>query len=267
MDRLGQAIVASVDAPAALWRVLAGLFAGIDSLGSSPAMVVGLLRDAGVGRGDRVIELACGKGAVAVAAARRLGCSVIGVDGAAAFVGSARGLARRRGVERLARFVHADVRALPRDVARARYDGAMMIGLFGLVEAARVLRGLARRGGVYVVDDCFFDPRRGGAGRGGVGHGGVGHGGAGHRVLTMEGCNARIAALGDRVERVAVPAPSAVREMHDRLAARLALNVARIGKERPALKGALREFERRQRRAGRVLSGAVRPAVWVVRRG
>lgn len=255
IDRLELSITASVDAPAALWPVLPGLFAGVRSLGSMPGVIVRLLRGAGVGTGDRVIDLACGKGAVAVGAASGLGCRVIGVDGAGQFVESGRALARRRGVEGLVRFVSADVRVLPRELVGKWFDAALMIGLLGLVDAGRVLRRLTKPGGVYIVDDCFQDPGRGRPARGLGG------------TPTMEECNEGIAGLGDVVERVEVPAPSAVARLHGRLSARLAANAVRVGRERPRLRRELREFLRSQRTATGLLSGAVRPGVWVVRRG
>src|SRR5690606_4579014 len=100
----------------------------------------------------RILDLACGKGAVAVRAAATIGCRVVGVDGCEPFIDSARALARRRGVSRRCRFELADVRTWrdPRP-----FHAAMMIGLFPLGRAARLLRAHVRPGGAYLIDDCI----------------------------------------------------------------------------------------------------------------
>jgi SAM-dependent methyltransferase len=220
----------------------------MDSLGSDPGLIVRLLREGGLERGERVIDLACGKGAIAVGAAGRIGCRVVGVDACEEFVDAARELAERRHVEKLVRFRCGDAMG-----ARGRFDAGVMIGWLSLADAARVLRRLVRPGGVYVVDDLVRAEGR-------VPRGLVG-------TPTREEAAEMVSALGDEVERVAVPPPGRVERMHARLDAGLRANAAGIGRTRPQMRRALREFLGDQRRAQGVIAGAVRPAVWVVRRG
>lgn len=94
------AAAASVDLPASLLPHAGELFAALSALGSTPRRVVNMLARAGVGSGDRVVDLGCGKGAVAVEAAPRLGCRVLGVDAIGPFIEAARSLVRERGVDR-----------------------------------------------------------------------------------------------------------------------------------------------------------------------
>lgn len=248
---LSQAVASSVDAPAALLPVLDELFTGVPSLGSSPRTIVRLLEDAGVRPGQRVLELACGKGTLAVMMAHRLGVRVDAIDGHPPFVDHARAAATRAGMSERVTFSTGDVR---RSVTRGTYDAALMIGLFELEEASRVLRRRTRSGGVYIVDDCFLDPAYARRSR------------VVWDVPTKRKCASLIESLGDRVERVLVPSPSALRTLNTRLYERIARNARRVGSARPKLRPALREFLRRQREANHVLGSVLRPAVWVVRR-
>lgn len=248
---LRRSVAESVDAPVSLVPVFDRLFAGMPSLGSSPRVVMNLLRRAGVGKSSRVLDQACGKGTAAVLCASELGCRVDGVDGCEPFVEEARALARRRGVERRVRFEVAD---LERWRCGRRYNAAMMLGLWPLDVAAAFLRTCVKRGGVYIVDDVYFEPRRGRVPRGL------------ERPPTFAESRAIFEALGDVVEHAHRVPVSTARRMNARLYARLAANARHLAKERPALRGALAEFLRRQRAANRVLNGAFRAAVWVVRR-
>jgi len=248
---LNQAVASSVDAPAALVPVLSELFVGVPSLGSSPRTIVRILEMAGVRAGQRVLELACGKGTLAVMMARRLGVRVDAIDGHAPFVEHARLAAERAGVAERVTFSVGDVR---RGGARGTYDAALMIGLLQIETAARLLRRRTRSGGVYVVDDCFLDPTY------------TRRSNETWDVPTKRECESLIESLGDRVEHVVVPSPSAMRALNTRLYERIARNVRRVGFDRPKLRPALREFLRRQREANRLLGGVLRPAVWVVRR-
>ncbi|MBL0926606.1 MAG: class I SAM-dependent methyltransferase [Phycisphaerales bacterium] len=235
---------ASVDAPAALFPWLGALFEGVDALGGFPVRAANMLARLGVGRGGRVIDLGCGKGAAAVAIARRCGCRVLGVDACPAFVESARRLAAARGVSPLVRFEVGDFRRLrvPR-----RFDAAVMLGCDPLDRAAERLRGLVRRGGVYVADDALApDPRS---------------------PYSARAAAAFIASLGDRVEAIAtVPGPVLARAVSRTLAA-VRANGARLSAERPELRRAVGAFLRAQDRSARELLTRWRAAIVGVRRG
>jgi SAM-dependent methyltransferase len=245
-------VAASLDAPRALGPHLATLFEGLVALGSMPGVTARLLQGAGIRRRHRVLDLACGKGAVAVELAARTGCRVVGLDAYEPFIAAADALAARRGVAERCTFRFADIRALGRP-ARL-FDAALMVGLDPLECAAPRLRALVRIGGLYVIDDCHRNPRHPAA----------------HRFTTLPTRSERhafIGSLGDRVVAVHVPSPSAIRRSHERLSRVLSGRAAILARERPALRPHLREFLGRHRDAGAILSGPLRPAVWVVRRG
>lgn len=132
---LQRAVAASVDAPARLAPVLGDLFAGVPALGSEPRAIARLLRQSGATHRWRVLDLGCGKGAVAVEVARRIGCRVLGVDAHRPFVESARALACRRGVGDRCRFLVGDARR-----ARPGVRGPRARGCSAFVRSASVCR-------------------------------------------------------------------------------------------------------------------------------
>lgn len=76
---------------------LAELTGDLSSLERFPEPLVELLAAAGLSAGARVLDVACGKGAAALALAVKLGVEVDGVDEEDAYVLAAEAEARRRG--------------------------------------------------------------------------------------------------------------------------------------------------------------------------
>jgi len=245
---LVRSITSSVDAPAALAPVFDELFAGIDALGSMPKATVRELMKAGLEPDARVLDLACGKGAVAVEVARRIGCRLDGIDACEAFIASARELAGSKGVADRCRFRVGDVATLH----KGGYDAAMMLGLYPLPEAALLLRRLTRKGGVYVIDDCWWDDALADP--------------PNTECFTKEQSLEIVEAIGDRVERIVTPTPSAVRTLNAHLYAALKANVRRLEHQHSKLRKPLRKFLENQREANRLLGDVLRPALWVIRR-
>jgi SAM-dependent methyltransferase len=74
---------------------LAELVDGLAALAAPDDAALQLLGDSGLAPGARVLDPACGRGAVALALATRLGCQVDGVDESAALVAEAEAEAQR----------------------------------------------------------------------------------------------------------------------------------------------------------------------------
>jgi Methylase involved in ubiquinone/menaquinone biosynthesis len=77
---IAREIARTLETEPRLLPVLPDLLADLDELGTSAEEIVSALRRGGVPRGGRALDLGCGKGAVAVALAERLGLAVEGVD-------------------------------------------------------------------------------------------------------------------------------------------------------------------------------------------
>lgn len=251
-----RAVARSLDAPPSLTPVLPDLFADLPNLGSMPIRTANLLRRAGLRPGSRVLDLACGKGTLALHLARVHQCRVTAVDAFAPFLDEGRAVAARAGVASRVRFVQADVHAFARS-CRTRFDAALMMGLDPLDTAGPLLRSLVKRGGLYAIDDVLLDPR---------------HPRATPRLAaipTRADCFDLIASWSrgrDEVACVHVPSPASMRRLNDGLYARLHAAARRVARTHPRLRPALREFIANQRHANRLLGGPLRPAIWVIRR-
>ena len=247
---LDKEITRSVAGSARLAPHMGRLFRGISSLGSQPAVLVRLLRDAGLGPGSRVIDLGCGKGAAALTLAKRLQASVLGIDACGAFIAEAQSAADRQGLTSRARFIVADVR---KPLLKRPVDAALMIGLDGAELAAPRLRKLVRPGGFYAFDDLIRSrDNRHADWRG---------------VPTREEIDAALTKSGDQIVGFHRPFPSTLARQHASLIRRLVVNAKALGMAQPHLRPALREFINHHRAAQRLIGGALRPALWVVRRG
>lgn len=232
-------------------------------MGSDPAMVVRALRR--VPTGACVIDLACGKGGVAVALAPRL--RVTGVDACEEFVKAARALATRK-KKRGCVFKVGTVRGVK---ATPTWDVAMMLGLFGVEKAAPLLRRFVKPGGVYVVDDAFREEKKAS---------GIGHRASGKKetrraepmwefylsVPTLRESRRVFEELGDEVVEEIVPTRRAVRALNLALYATIERNAERLAKREPTLKRTIEAFLARQREGNALLAGPIRPAMWVVRK-
>lgn len=128
-------------------------------LGSSPEVMAELLRrHVPEPEAMRVLDLACGKGAVSVALARSLGCEVKGVDLLPDFVAHARDKAREYGVAGRCTFEVADANAA---VERERGWDVAILGAAGDIlgsyeETLAKLAGTVRPGGYLLIDDGFL---------------------------------------------------------------------------------------------------------------
>ena len=89
---LDESVAQAMEIDVRLLPLLPELLTDLSELGSSAEQVVSALESVGVNPESTVLDLACGKGAVAVALAQRLGVRVEGVDGFLPFLKAARSL-------------------------------------------------------------------------------------------------------------------------------------------------------------------------------
>jgi 2-polyprenyl-3-methyl-5-hydroxy-6-metoxy-1,4-benzoquinol methylase len=127
-------------------------------LGSSPRDMLDMIRKHVPVTGEtRVLDLACGKGAVSVHLARELGCKVKGVDILPDFVEFARTKAGEYGVDGLCEFVVGDITEAV--TVESGYD-VVVLGAVGDVlgnpeETIRKLKNTVKPGGYILIDDAY----------------------------------------------------------------------------------------------------------------
>ncbi len=108
---------------------------------------------------DTLLDVACGTGAIALALARRYGCSVVGVDASGEMLAAGRHRVAAAGAEARIRLTQGRAEALP--FADASFDGLTAGYLLRYVaDPAATLRELARvvRPGARVASLDFFVP-------------------------------------------------------------------------------------------------------------
>lgn len=113
---------------------------------------------ASVGRGTRVLDLACGKGEMLCRWAAWFGSTGLGVDLSHVFLGAARERAAELGVEEAVSLVHGDAgtyEAEPGSFDIASCIGATWIG-GGLAGTMELLRPAVREGGLVLVGEPYL---------------------------------------------------------------------------------------------------------------
>lgn len=154
---LDESVAQAMEADVRLLPLLPELLADVWELGPPAEQVLAVLESIGVEPDSTVLDLACGKGAVAVALAERLGVRVEGVDAFDPFLHDARALAAERGVSEKCRFVQGDIRDLLR--REKAYDVALLLSVGPVLgdyeRTIEGLRKLVRADGFMVIEDGF----------------------------------------------------------------------------------------------------------------
>jgi SAM-dependent methyltransferase len=225
-------------------------------LGSDPELVLEWLREEGLGgSGTRVLDLGCGKGAVAMTVAEELGCRVDGIDALPAFIDLARGEARARGLGQLCRFEVGDLRETIRE-ARG-YDAVLLVSV-GVLGSAEALVGGCRRcvkdGGVIIIDDAYL-----------VRPGAIEFPGY-DNLTTREETLRQLASHGDELLRERRTPRAEVRAQNKRYSRAIERRVAELTARHPEHAHSLRDYLHKERRECEILETVVECATWMLRR-
>ena len=128
-------------------------------LGSNPDVVIELIeKHVTLSRNTRILDLACGKGAIAVKAAQKLGVNVKGVDLIPDFVEDAGHKAKAYHVGDLCEFVVGDVN----EAAQTERDyDCVIFGAAGNVlgdpsEMLDKLKAVIKTGGYILIEECYL---------------------------------------------------------------------------------------------------------------
>jgi len=148
----------ALEAHPALLPYLPELLADLDELGSDARAIASVVGDLDLTDSSTVVDLGCGKGAVAVEVAAKLHLTVLGIDLFEPFIESCNELARSRGVSERCHFIRGDILKLagkiePRDVAIFASLGDVL-GPVG--QTVSVIRRYVTPGGYMVIGDGFI---------------------------------------------------------------------------------------------------------------
>lgn len=245
----------SMEAEPEILPFLPALFADLENLGARADEVVSVLREAGFPTGARVLDLGCGKGAVAIALAKEFGATVRGVDGMPAFLEHAECRSRGEGVDARCVFSLEDIR---HTVKTARgYDMVCLLALGDLFGTARetvgVLRECVRPGGYVMIDDAYLADDVA-------------------PIEGLENCFDRDTTLGmltahgdDLVGERVVDGPEQLGFYREMMAS-IERRAAEIAETTPMSTALLRDYVERQKAEVGLLCGPVLGALWLLRR-
>lgn len=231
------------------------LLVDFDELGSDAGLVAEWLGKHGIGAAARVLDLGCGKGAVAVAAARALGCSVTGIDAFVPFIDEGRRRAEAAGVAGLCEFRAGDIRG--ESEKETDYDAALMLAVGpvfgGPGETVGVLRRCVRSGGLMVIDDAYLLDKA------------VDF--PGYEGL-LDGLRTRIqlASHGDEILAEKLVTRAEVEAQNRRYQARIEERGRRLAARRPDLAADIAAYVEKERRECEIIERDIQNAVWLLRR-
>ncbi|KAB2878873.1 class I SAM-dependent methyltransferase [bacterium] len=149
----------SLDAKPELLPFIPELLADLWELGSSTDLVVELFRPLNLSpKTTRVLDLGCGKGAVSITLAHKLGFQVFGIDGFRPFLEEAKLKSKEHNVSDLCHFEYGDIReSIKKDeIFDIVIYAAIGDVLGGFNECVGKLRHTIRPGGYMLIDDGFL---------------------------------------------------------------------------------------------------------------
>lgn len=252
---LDHEIARLLDAEPQLLPLLPELLADLESLGSSPEVIVELLLPLDLAVGSSALDLGCGKGAVSLALGGALPLTITGIDAFEPFVEAARAEAARRGLEDRCRFEVGDLRA------RLRGDGAFDVVVLASVgpilgdlrRTLGALAGCVRPGGWVVLQDCAL--RRRARPRAGY-----------EAYVPLDATRRTIEASGLQVVREIVHSVEEVRAANRATTAAIARRAEALVRRRPEVAKLVYGYVERQRAECRFLEESTVEVSWLLRR-
>lgn len=252
---LDASVAQAMETDVRLLPLLPEILADIWELGPSAEQVVAALESVGVEPDSTVLDLACGKGAVAVALAEQLGARVEGIDAFLPFLQAARALARERGLSQRCRFEQGDIRNLLGQ--ERQYDVALLLSVgpvLGDYERTTAgLRRLVRAGGYIVIEDGFLPD--------GVAHPPLAEGYGGHSKILRQ-----LTACRDVVIQEVICPAEQTRSVNQRNTNLIRQRASLVKASHPSFEPLIDEYVARQERETQILGTEILCAIWVLRR-
>ena len=158
-NNLKKSVAQSLDATRGMLPFVPELIQDMWALGSFPDRIVELLRPLHLPpETTRVLDLGCGKGAVAITLARELDFQALGIDACRPFLDDARAKAEEQRVSDRCRFEFGDIRQAVHN--QKNFDVVIYVSLGGTLGGFDVIVGklgqTLRPGGYLIIDDGFL---------------------------------------------------------------------------------------------------------------
>jgi len=247
----------ALEADPALLPFLPELLADLEELGSDAEAIAEVVAELDLPDAARVIDLGCGKGAVALEVATELGLEVLGIELFAPFVEHCRALADEEGVSEQCEFLQGDIANLagtlePVDVVIFAALGDVLGRLDVTVE---IIRRYLKPGGYLVISDGFVREA------GSTDFPGF------ERYAKHEETLARLLSQGDAlvVELLLEDEEEEDDEEEDE-GALIASRAARLSKAHPEMADAFMEFAAMQSSENAYIEENLIDAIWVLQR-
>jgi ubiquinone/menaquinone biosynthesis C-methylase UbiE len=250
-------VAASMDAHVNIAKFLPELVADMWALGSTPHVVVDLLRPLGLqpdGRG--LIDLGCGKGALGITVAKELGIRTLGVDLSEEFLAEAKKKAAEYDVEGLCEFEQRDLREVLRE--DGDFDVATLVSLGGVLgrfdQCVAGMRRAVKPGGFLIIDDGFLTHKES------VARPGYGHYQTHERTLDY------LSAYGDTLVDERLYTQEETRAINDEYLRCIRGRIPALVRRFPEAEAALKRYVATQESECEFIDREITGAIWLLRR-
>jgi len=233
------------------------LLADIWVLGSSPKQIIDLLHPLALPpESTRLLELGCGKGAVAITLAKEAGFRVFGIDRFLPFVREAKKQAKELGVANLCGFACSDMRDT---ILRATDFNVVVYAAVGDVlgsfdQCVRSLRQCVHPGGYIIIDDGFL------AGNKMIERPGYGH------YVPHEETLRQLTAHGDILLREIIVPVEDMRTYNRENTELIRKRAKKLAEVHPEAAESLSLYVRQQEMESEILETKVTEAIWLLQR-
>jgi SAM-dependent methyltransferase len=160
MEEIQKCVVESLDgAHKELYRYLPYILQDLWEFGADPKIMLSLIKENIENRKLKVLDLGCGKGAVSIAFAKELNCSVTGIDAMPDFIESAKIYAEIYRVNDFCKFETGDIR---RRIYKLKEFDIAILGAIGpvfgnLYETLQIIKNALKADGYVLLDDAFVE--------------------------------------------------------------------------------------------------------------
>jgi len=256
-EKQQQDLCEALEASPELLPFIPELLSDLWVLGSSPEIIVSFLRPLGLLQNEtRVLDLGCGKGAVAITLAQELGFRVRGIDLLEPFIQEARQRALKKNVGDLCDFEMGD---LHEEIQKASgYDVVVYAAVGGLLgtpeRCIRQLRQVVRPGAYIIVDDGLL------AGTTPIERQGYEH------YVSHEETLRQLASHGDRLLREMIIPVEETKAENRKNTEFIRARANRLALQHPEFATLLLDYVSRQEEECEIIETATKVAVWLIQR-